>query len=148
MQVILLKDVDNLGDKHQVVNVRPGYGRNFLIPQGSALLANDSNMRRLNELTRQDEAKENKKINVYKEMADQLKDATLKVGAKTGTSGKIFGSVTNVQIAAALKDQCNIEIERKKIHILEEVKELGTYVAQLDLHKQVIVKVNFEVVSE
>ena len=64
MQVILLKDVDKLGDKHQVVNVRPGYGRNFLIPQGSALLANDSNMRRLNELTRQDEAKENKKINV------------------------------------------------------------------------------------
>jgi len=81
-------------------------------------------------------------------MSAKLKDATLKVGAKTGTSGKIFGSVTNVQIAAALKDQFNIEIERKKIHILEEVKELGTYVAQLDLHKQVIVKVNFEVVSE
>ena len=148
MQIILLNDVDKVGDKHQVVSVKPGFGRNFLIPQGLAIVASEGNMRRLNELKRQDEIRENKKLNVYKDLAAQLEGVTLKIGAKTGTSGKIFGSVTNVQIAQALKDQCNLDVERKKIHILEEVKELGTYYAQIDSHKQVVSKVAFEVISE
>ncbi|HQX43053.1 MAG: 50S ribosomal protein L9 [Saprospiraceae bacterium] len=148
MQIILLNDVDKVGDKHQVVSVKPGFGRNFLIPQGLAIVASEGNMRRLNELKRQDEIRENKKLNVYKDLAAQLEGVTLKIGAKTGTSGKIFGSVTNVQIAQALKDQCNLDVERKKIHILEEVKELGTYHAQIDFHKQVVSKVAFEVISE
>ena len=121
MQIILLNDVDKVGDKHQVVSVKPGFGRNFLIPQGLAIVASEGNMRRLNELKRQDEIRENKKLNVYKDLAAQLEGVTLKIGAKTGTSGKIFGSVTNVQIAQALKDQCNLDVERKKIHILEEI---------------------------
>ncbi len=148
MNVILLKDMDNLGDKHQVVKVRPGFGRNYLIPNGIALLANDSNLRKLTELQRQEDARENKKVNVYKAMAAQLDGKVLKIGAKTGVSDKIFGSVTNIQIAQALKEQFELDVERKKIHIEEEVKTLGVYIATIDFHKEVHCKVNFEVVSE
>lgn len=148
MEVILLKDMEKLGDKHDVVKVRPGFGRNFLIPNGIALLANDSNLRKLKELKKQEEARENKKVNEYKALADQLKDVVLKIGAKTGASEKIFGSVTNVQLAAALKDQCNVEIERKKIHIPDEVKTTGSYTATIDFHKDVHVQLAFEVISE
>lgn len=125
MEIILLKDIEKLGDKHELVKVRSGYGRNFLIPQGVALLANEGNRKMLAELKKQEDARENKKVNEYKAMADQVKGVTLKIGAKTGTSGKIFGSVTNVQIAQALKEQCNLEVERKKISIPEEVKNVG-----------------------
>lgn len=148
MEVILLKDTDKLGDKHQIVKVKPGFGRNYLIPQGFALLANDSNKKMLAELKRQEESRENKKLNEYKALAESLNGVTLKIGAKTGTSGKIFGSVTNVQIAQALKEQCNLDIERKKVTIEDEVKELGTYHARIDFSKQVSTKVAFEVVGE
>ena len=148
MNIILLKDMDKLGDKHEVIKVRPGFGRNFLIPNGIALLANDSNMRKLTELKRQDDARENKKVNDYKAMAAQIDGKVLKIGAKTGVSDKIFGSVTNIQIAQALKDQYELEVERKKIHIEEEVKTLGVYTATIDFHKDVHCKVTFEVISE
>jgi large subunit ribosomal protein L9 len=148
MEIILLKDMDKLGDKHDIVKVRPGFGRNFLIPNGVALLANDSNLRKLKELKRQDEARENKKVNDYQAIADQLKGIVLKIGAKTGATDKIFGSVTNVQLAQALKEQHNIDIERKKIHIDEEVKTTGNYTATIDFHKDVHVTLAFEVVSE
>ena len=140
--------MDKLGDKHEVIKVRPGFGRNFLIPNGIALLANDSNMRKLTELKRQDDARENKKVNDYKAMAAQIDGKVLKIGAKTGVSDKIFGSVTNIQIAQALKDQYELEVERKKIHIEEEVKTLGVYTATIDFHKDVHCKVTFEVISE
>ena len=132
MEIILLKDIEKLGDKHELVKVRSGYGRNFLIPQGVALLANEGNRKMLAELKKQEDARENKKVNEYKAMADQVKGVTLKIGAKTGTSGKIFGSVTNVQIAQALKEQCNLEVERKKISIPEEVKNVGEYTAVIE----------------
>jgi large subunit ribosomal protein L9 len=148
MEIILLKDIEKLGDKHELVKVRSGYGRNFLIPQGVALLANEGNKKMLAELKKQEDARENKKVNEYKAMADQVKGVTLKIGAKTGTSGKIFGSVTNVQIAQALKEQCNLEVERKKISIPEEVKNVGEYTAVIDFHKEVSVNVAFEVVGE
>lgn len=148
MEIILLKDMDKLGDKHQVVKVKPGFGRNFLIPNGIALLANDSNMRKLAELRKQEDARENKKVNEYKAMAEQLNGIVLKIGAKTGASDKIFGSVTNVQLAQALKDQFNLDIQRKKIHLEDEIKTLGTYTATIDFHKDVRTKINFEVVSE
>ena len=138
MEIILLKDIDKLGDKHDLIKVRSGYGRNFLIPQGVALLANQSNLKMLAELKKQDDVRENKKVNEYKAMADQVKGVTLKIGAKTGTSGKIFGSVTNVQIAQALKEQCNLEVERKKITIPEEVKNVGEYTAVIDFQTQII----------
>ncbi len=148
MDIILLKDVDKLGDKHSIVSVKPGYARNFLIPQGMALIANTSNRKRLQELKRVEESREAKLKDHYQEIADKLKDVILTVGAKAGASGKIFGSVTNVQIAQLLKEAHDIEIERRKIEIESEVKELGTYVAKLNLHPEVNSEVKFEVVQE
>ena len=147
MQVILVKDMDKLGDKHEVVSVKPGYGRNYLIPQGFALPASDTNLRVLKELMRQDETRENKKLNLYKEMATKIEGLNLKIGAKSGTSGKIFGSVTTIQIINALKEE-GIDLERKKIKLPEEIKDLGEYVAQVELHKQVIAQLKFEVIAD
>ncbi len=148
MEVILLQDIDKVGDKHTIVRVKDGYGRNYLIPQGMALVANHSNRRRLEDLKRREEAQESKMIGEYQAIADKLKDLVLRIGAKAGQSGKLFGSVTNVQLAAALKEQAGIELERRKIVIEEEVKELGTFSARLDLHKSVPARVQFEVVAE
>ena len=148
MDVILLQDIDNLGIKHDVVHVKDGYGRNYLIPQKMAIIANRTNMARLNELKKQEEAREAKRVNEYQAIADQLKGTVLRIGAKTGTSGKIFGSVTNVQIAQSLKDQLEIDVERRKIDLQEDIKELGTYTAALNLHKDVEAVITFEVVAE
>lgn len=148
MEIILLKDIDKVGDKHTIVKVKDGYGRNYLIPQGFALEANKTNRQNLDELQRKEAEEEAQKIGEYQAIADKLKDVLLKIGAKAGQSGKLFGSVTNVQIAQALKEQVDVEVERRKIIISEEIKSLGEYTAQLDLHKNVDVKVRFEVVEE
>lgn len=148
MQVILLQDVDKLGVKHEVVTVKDGFGRNYLIPQKLALIANNSNMARLEELRRQEEAREAKLLGTYKEIAEKLAKTTLKIAAKAGTSGKIFGSVTNVQIVQAIKDELDVDIERRKIELPEEVKELGSYTATVKLHKEVVADVAFEVVAD
>lgn len=148
MDIILLQDIDKVGDKHTIVTVKNGYGRNYLIPQGLAIIANDSNRRRLSELRRKEEAQEAKKLSFYQEIADKIGDQVLKIGAKAGASGKIFGSVTNVQLAMALNDQFEVEVDRRKIIIPDEVKELGTYKAVLNLHKEVQPEIKFEVVAE
>lgn len=148
MEIILLQDIEKVGDKHTIVNVKNGYARNYLIPQGLALIANDTNRRRLDDLRRREAATAAKMMAVYEEMVAKMEGKVLKIGAKAGTSGKIFGSVTNVQIATALKDQLDVDIDRRKIIIEEEVKNLGTYTAKLDLHKELDAKVNFEVVAE
>ena len=148
MEIILLKDVDKVGDKHTIVTVKDGYGRNYLIPQGMAVIANPTNRKKLDDIIRKEEDMAAARVAEFRDLAAFLKDKMLKIGAKAGTSGKIFGSVTNVQIAAALKDQLDIEIERRKVVLPEDVKELGTYQAKLDLHKEVEVLVNFVVVAE
>ena len=148
MDIILLKELDKVGGKHEIVKVKDGYGRNFLIPQGLAIVANAGNRKMINELVKQEDKKESKRLDEYKEMAAKLDGVTLKIGAKAGTSGKIFGSVTNVQIANALKEQAGIEIERKKIVLEEEVKSIGTYSAKLNLHKDVQTSVAFEIIEE
>ncbi|NRB52977.1 MAG: 50S ribosomal protein L9 [Saprospiraceae bacterium] len=148
MDIILLQDIDKVGDKHTIVTVKDGYGRNYLIPQGMAIIANDTNRRRLNELMRIEEAQEAKKLSVYQDIAAKIGDQVLKIGAKAGTSGKIFGSVTNVQLAMALNEQFDVEVDRRKIVISEEVKELGTYKAVLNLHKEVQPEISFEVIAE
>ncbi len=148
MNIILLQDIENVGEKHQIITVKDGFGRNYLIPQKMAIVANDTNRRKLAELIRQEESREAKKVGEYQDIASKLAETTLKIGAKTGTSGKIFGSVTNVQLAQAIQDQIGLEILRKKIVIRDEVKELGTYTADVLLHKQVVGKVNFEVIAE
>ena len=148
MEIILLQDIEKVGDKHEIVRVKPGYARNYLIPKGYAIIANPSNRKKLTELQRQESAKQNKLLSHYQELAENLSDKVLKIGAKAGTSGKIFGSVTNVQIAQALKDQLDLDVERKKIQLPDEIKELGTYKAVLNLHAEVKPEIRFEVVQE
>ncbi len=148
MEVILLRDVDKVGGKHEIVSVKNGYGRNYLIPQKLAIIANTTNRKRLADLVRQEETKQAKMVGHYQEIADKLKDQVLKIGAKAGTSGKIFGSVTNVQIIAALKEQFDVEVERRKVELPEEVKNIGDYKAILNLHKDVVCELDFEVVAE
>ncbi|PHN00881.1 50S ribosomal protein L9 [Flavilitoribacter nigricans] len=148
MDIILLQDVDKVGEKHEVVKVKDGYGRNYLIPQGLALIANKTNMNRLEEMRRQEEAREMKRYDEYKAVADALEDKVLKIGAKAGTSGKIFGSVTNIQISNALKEQFDLEVDRRKVQLPDEVKEVGTYTLVLNLHPEVKPEIKFEVVAE
>lgn len=148
MEIILIKDVDKVGDKYEVVQVKDGYGRNYLIPQGLAIIANKANMGRLDEYKRREMAQATRMLDTYKAIAAQLEGKVLQIGAKAGTSGKIFGSVTNVQIAAALKEQFDVDIERRKISLPEDIKMLGSYTAVLNLHPDVDSKVNFEVVAE
>lgn len=148
MELILLKEVEKLGDINDVVTVKSGYGRNFLIPQGLAVIANKSNLKSLKERVRQHDAREAKMLGTYQEIADKLKEAVIKIGAKAGTSGKIFGSVTNLQLADAIKEQIDLEIDRKKIVLLEDVKELGVYSATVSLHKEVEGKITFEVIAD
>ena len=148
MEIILLQDVEHVGYKHELVTVKDGYGRNYLIPQGLALIANSANKARLKELQRREEAMEAKRLGEYQEMADKLDGQVLKIGAKAGTSGKIFGSVTTIQVANALKEQFDLEVERRKIQLPDDVKELGSYKMVLNLHKEVQPEVTFEVVAE
>lgn len=148
MDVILLKDLGTLGDKHDVASVKNGYGRNYLIPKGLAVIANKTNLGKLDDLVAKEKAEENQKVDEFKAIVDQLEGKTLKIGVKAGTSGKIFGSITSIQIANALKEQLSIEIPRKKIVIDEEIKEIGSYVAQINLHETVKGSIGFDLVQE
>ena len=148
MDIILLEDVEKLGDKFEVVTVKDGFGRNFLIPRGKALIANKTNMLRLQDYRNREERKREAMLDTFREIADQLKGKTLRIGAKSGTSGKIFGSVTALQISNALKEQFGVEVERKRIEMPDEVKEVGTYRAKLNMHRDVDAGIDFEVVSE
>ncbi|MGA3013065.1 MAG: 50S ribosomal protein L9 [Bacteroidales bacterium] len=149
MEVILKQDVPNLGYTNEKINVKPGYARNFLIPQGIAILATETNKKILDENLKQKAFKEDKIKSEAEELAKGLKDITVKIGAKAAESGKIFGSVNAIQIAQALKDQFKFDVDRKKIHVDgEHIKELGTYKARIILHKEVQLEINFEVFAE
>lgn len=148
MQVILIQDVNNLGGAHELVNVKSGYGRNFLIPSKLAVEANPSNLKQLEERKKQLAKKEEKLLAEFNSVVSVLQESPLKIGAKTGTSGKIFGSVTSVQIARAIREQKGYDIDRRRIHIIDEVKELGNYKAKIDFGKGREVEVNFEVIAE
>lgn len=149
MEVILKQDVKNLGYKDDVVTVRPGYGRNFLIPKGLATMATASSKKMMAETVKQRAFKEQKIRAAAEKNAAALKDLKIKVGAKAGESGKIFGSITTVQLADALK-KLGYEVDRKQISINDEdgIKNVGTYVADVRFHKEVTGQVTFEVVAE
>jgi large subunit ribosomal protein L9 len=148
MEVILKQDVKNLGYKDDVINVKPGYGRNFLIPKGLATMATVSTKKMLTETVKQRAFKEQKVKAAAEKAANALKDLKVTVGAKAGETGKIFGSVTSVQLADAIK-KLGYEIDRKNITMSEEgVKTLGTYTADVRFHKDVVTTVTFEVVQE
>jgi len=148
MEVILIQDVDNLGAVNEVVKVRNGYARNFLIPQKYALEANPSNLKQLEEKMKQVRKKEAKMLAELNLVIGKLKEGPLKIGAKTGTSGKIFGSVTPLQISRAIREQKGYDIDRKKISITDEVKELGAYKASIDFGNGNSTELDFEVVGE
>ena len=144
----MLKDVDKVGDKHDVLKVKNGFGRNYLLPRGLAIIGNESNMGRLNEMIRREEAQEQKKLDVYRDIATQLVGKTLKIGAKAGTSGRIFGSITELSVKQQLKEQFGVEIDRKKISLPEDAKELGTYTLILKLHPEVTHEMQMEVAQD
>lgn len=148
MEIILIQDVDNLGAANEVVKVRNGYARNFLIPQKFAVEASPSNRKQLDEKMKQVHKKEAAMLAALKEVIAKLKDGALKIGAKTGTSGKIFGSVTSLQLSRAIREQKGYEIDRKKISIVDEVKELGTYKATIEFGNGNSTELEFEVVAE
>src|SRR5687768_8920728 len=132
MDIILIQDVDNLGAANEVVKVRNGYARNFLIPRKIALEASPSNLKQLEERMKQFRKKEEKMLAEVNQVIGKLTESPLRIGAKTGTSGKIFGSVTSLQISRAIREQKGYDIDRKRIHIADDVKELGTYKASID----------------
>ena len=148
MEVILIQDVDNLGAKNEVVKVKNGYARNFLLPRQLAVENSPSNQKQLEERMKQVRKKEEKMLAEINSVISKLSEAPLKVGAKTGTSGKIFGSVTSLQLSRAIREQRGYEIDRKRISIPDEVKELGTYKATIDFGNGKTTEVDFEVVTE
>jgi large subunit ribosomal protein L9 len=148
MQVILIKDVDNLGAAHEMVSVKPGYARNYLIPQKYAIEASASNSKVMEERRKQLQKKEDKLMKEINNVTDVLKAAPVKVGAKIGVSGKIFGSVTAIQIARAIREQKGYEIDRRRISILDDVKEAGMHKASIDFGKDNVVEIEFEVAGE
>jgi large subunit ribosomal protein L9 len=148
MQVILIQDVDNLGGRNELVNVKNGYARNFLIPQKFAVEANPSNLKQLEERLKVQAKKEAAMLAEINKVVDVLKAAPVKLTAKTGTSGKIFGTITSLQIARAIRDQKGYEIDRKRISIVDDVKELGSYKASIDFGNGNLTEVDFEVVGE
>ncbi len=147
MEIILKEDVINLGYKGDIVNVKAGYGRNFLIPTKKAILATESAKKMLAEDLKQRAHKLERLKNEAAELAEKVKDITLTVGAKTSTTGKIFGAVGPIQIAEAF-EKAGFAVDRRVIALKEPVKEVGSYKATLKLHKDVTVQVAFEVVAE
>lgn len=147
MEIILKQDVTGLGYKNDVVKVKPGYGRNYLIPQGVALIANESNKRMIAENVRQAAHKAAKVKQDAEALAQKIGDMTVEIGTKAGESGKIFGAVTAVQVSDALKAK-GFDVDRKKIHFKEQPKQIGTFTVNLDLHKEVKHEIKVNVVAE
>lgn len=147
MELILKQDIKNLGEKDDVVNVRPGFGRNYLLPKGYATLATESAKKVLAENLKQAAFKQDKIKNDATEIAVKLEGVKLSIGAKAGESGKIFGSVNTLQIADALKKE-GFDVDRRSITFDVEPKFVGEYTANLNLHKEVKVKVAFDIIAE
>ena len=149
MEIILKQDITNLGYKDDTVKVKNGYANNFLIPKGMATMATPQNKKIHAENMKQKAVKLEKQGKEAQKLADMLQNIVVKVGAKAATTGKIFGSVNNIQLADAIKTQFNYDVDRKKITIdSESVKELGTYTAKVNLYKNISATIKFEVVAE
>ena len=147
MEVILKKDMPGLGYKYDTVKVKAGYGRNYLIPQGIAILANNSNRKMIDENIRQAAHKAEKLKNDALETAEKIQALEIEIGTKAGESGKIFGAVTSLQISDVLSAN-GFEVDRRRISFKTEIKTLGEYVAMIELHREVVAELNFKVVAE
>ena len=149
MEIILKKDVTKLGYANDIVTVANGYARNYLIPQGYAVLATATNKKIVAENVKQRAFKAEKLKAEAEDIAKSIEAVSVRIGAKAAQNGKIYGSVNALQIAEALKEQANIEVDRKKIIIDgESVKEIGEYVAKINLSKEVSANIKFEVYAE
>ena len=149
MELILVKDVEKLGFADDLVNVRPGFALNYLIPQGLAVIKSDGTLAQLSGRIKSREKREAKLLEQFNEISARLTSATIKIGAKVGTTGKIFGSVSVYHVAEAIKNQLQVEVDRRKIKITEgEIKQLGTYTAEVGLGQSHKVTVTFEVVAD
>ncbi|MDB2588445.1 MAG: 50S ribosomal protein L9 [Bacteroidia bacterium] len=146
MKVILKEDIKHVGLKDDVVEVKNGYGRNFLIPQGKAKLATDGALKMLAEDVRQREFKMDKLKKDAEALAEKVNGTTVSIKTKAGASGRIFGSITTLQIANALKEK-GFDVDRRKI-VTDDIKELGTFPATVNLFKDISATVNLEVVAE
>ena len=147
MDVILKQDIKGLGYKNDTVSVKPGYGRNYLIPQGFAIIANNSNRKHIDENIRQAAHKAEKLRKDAEDVAKKIGNLTIELKTKAGESGKIFGSITANQVAEALKDR-GYDIDRRKISFNQDIKELGEYTATLDLHRDVQHEIGIKVVAD
>ena len=149
MEVILKKDITELGYKNDIIKVKDGYARNYLIPKGLAELATESSKKVAAEIKRQKAFKEDKIKNEAETLAKALENLELRIGAKAGTTGKIYGSVNALQIANAIKELKNIDIDRKMIEVDgDAIKEVGSYIAKINIHKEVSVDIKFKVEAE
>ena len=148
MDIILQEDIDQLGSKNDIVSVKTGYARNFLIPQGKAIAATESARKIVAEVIRQQSHKAAKALEAAQGVVESLNKLNVKIGAKAGESGKIFGSVNNIQLAEAIQ-AAGYDVERKQIKLSDDtIKELGTYEATVKVHKDAVATVKFEVVAE
>lgn len=147
MEVILKQDIQGLGYKNDTVEVKPGYGRNYLIPQGFAIIASKSNSKMIAENIKQAAHKAEKVKKDAEEIAAKIGDMTIEIGTKAGESGKIFGAITTNQLAEKLKSK-GFDIDKKKISFNENIKDLGEYTATIDLHRDVKHDVKINVVAE
>ncbi len=149
MEIILTQDLENVGLKNDIVKVKPGYARNYLIPKGYAIVANEGNKKNALEIVKQQKLKYEKMLEEIKAISSKLEDGAVKVGAKVGQNGKIFGSITTLQLANAISEQKEYTVDRKQVNITDEVKNLGTYKAKVNLHRDLDpVEITFEVVEE
>jgi large subunit ribosomal protein L9 len=148
MEIILLKNIEKVGKKFEIVKVKDGYGRNFLIPQGMAIVANKNNRNNLESFKRREAAMLNSKLDSFKAIAEKLQGKVLRITAKAGASGKIYGSVTTADVSQALLNQLGVEVDKRVVELPEHIKMLGSYTVTLDLHPDVDAKVNIEVVGE
>lgn len=148
MQVILIQDVNNLGGSNELVSVKNGYARNFLIPKKMAVEASPSNLKQLEERLKQNKKKEDKMMAEINKVIAALQTGSLSIGAKTGTSGKIFGSVTTVQVSKAIREQMGYVIDRRRIQLVDEIKELGSFKAKVDFGNGNETEITLDIVAE
>lgn len=148
MQVILIKDVDNLGGKDELVTVKNGYARNFLFPTKQALEASSSNLKQLEERLKVKTKKEAAMLAEITKVISVLTASPVKLTAKTGTSGKIFGSITSLQVTRAIREQKGYEIDRRRIAVSDEIKELGSYKATIDFGNGQTTEIELEITAE
>lgn len=147
MDIILKQDIKDLGYKNDIIVVKPGYARNYLIPQGYAIIANGTNRKVLAENLKQAAHKAEKLLTEAQALGEKIAKTSIEIKTKVGDSGKIFGAVTTLQLSDALKEN-GIDVDRKKIGLKVSIKEVGEYIANIDLHKTVKVELKFSVVGE